>query len=268
LRRVTLSAGTTTTRATAARLANKVPEVTIFFWIVKVCATTVGETAADYLSETRGLGLTNTMYVVGAALAVVLVVQFRARRYVPFVYWLAVVLISIVGTLVTDNLVDNHGVALETTTTFFAVALAVTFAVWFASERTLSIHSITTPKREGFYWTAILFTFALGTAAGDLIAEKMDLGYAKSALLFGGMIGLVAVAYYVFKLREVPAFWAAYILTRPLGASFGDLFSQKRADGGFGLGTSGTTALFLTTILAVVAYLTLTKKDQAALDYA
>ena len=249
--------------SSAARMLNKVPEVTVFFWIIKVLATTVGETAADYLAETLGWGLTTTTYVVGAGLVAILVVQFRARKYVPWVYWLAVVLISIVGTLITDNLVDNHGVALETTTTIFAVALAATFAVWFASERTLSIHTIYTTKRESFYWLAILFTFALGTAAGDLIAERFDVGYFKSGLLFVSLIGLVTVAYYVWRLQEVVAFWMAYILTRPLGASIGDLLSQKHDAGGLGLGTTTTTFVFLLTILGVVAYLAQTKRDQA-----
>jgi uncharacterized membrane-anchored protein len=244
-------------------MLNKVPEVTAYFWIIKVLATTVGETAADFLNDKVGLGLTNTTYIVSALLVAALVAQFRGRKYIPPIYWVAVVLISIVGTLITDNLVDNHGVALTTTTTIFAVALAVTFSVWFAFERTLSIHTITTTRREGFYWAAILFTFALGTAAGDLIAEKVNIGYFLSVLLFGGMIGMVAVAHYKFKLREVPAFWAAYILTRPLGASMGDLLSQKRADGGLGLGTTVTTFVFLAAILAVVTFLTRTRKDRS-----
>jgi uncharacterized membrane-anchored protein len=164
-------------------MLNKVPEVTLFFWIIKVLATTVGETAADYLSVDLGLGLTATTYVMSALLAVVLVIQFRERRYTPSVYWLAVVLLSIVGTLITDNLVDHFGVSLETTTTLFAIALAITFGAWYASEKTLSIHTIYTTRRETFYWLAILWTFALGTAAGDLLAERLALGYWKSAVL-------------------------------------------------------------------------------------
>ena len=156
---------TTTTR----RMLNKVPEVTLYFWVIKILCTTVGETAADYLNENLGFGLTNTTYLVGALLIAALVFQFRARKYVPGIYWLAVVLISVVGTLITDNLVDNFGVALETTTIAFSIALAVTFAAWYRSEHTLSIHTIVTTRREAFYWLAILFTFALGTAAGDLV---------------------------------------------------------------------------------------------------
>src|SRR5205823_696686 len=193
-------------------------------------------------------------------LAAALWFQFRARRYVPVLYWTAVVLISVVGTLASDNLVDNLGVPLVVTTAAFSFALAVTFAVWFSKERTLSIHSIFTPRREAFYWLAILFTFSLGTAAGDLIAEQLNLGYWISALLFASVIAAVAVAHYRFRLGAVLAFWAAYIVTRPLGASIGDYLSQPRHDGGLGLGTTGTSALFLAAILGLVVYLTRTKR--------
>jgi uncharacterized membrane-anchored protein len=247
-----------------ATMLNKVPEVTLYFWIIKLLATTVGETAADYLNDNLGLGLTGTTYVMGAALIAVLAVQFRSRRYVPWVYWLAVVLISVVGTLITDNLVDNVGWSLQACTTIFAVALAATFLIWFAFEHTLSIHSIDTTRREAFYWLAILFTFALGTAAGDLVAEKLDIGYWRSALIFAGVIALVAVAHYGFHLAGIPAFWMAYIVTRPLGASLGDYLSQPKDAGGLALGTTGTSAIFLTAILAVVVYLSVTRKDQTA----
>lgn len=243
------------------RMLNKVPEVTFYFWVIKVLATTVGETAADFLNVNLHLGLTGTTVAMVVVLAVVLVVQFRADRYVAWVYWLAVVLISIVGTLITDNLVDNLGVPLEVTTAVFAVALAATFAAWYRSERTLSIHTIVTSRREGFYWAAILFTFALGTAAGDLLAESMDLGYWRSALIFGALIALVAAVYSRSWLGAVPAFWIAYVLTRPLGASLGDYLSQAPDDGGLGLGTVVTSVLFLATILALVVYLSITKRD-------
>jgi uncharacterized membrane-anchored protein len=245
-------------------MLNKVPEVTLYFWIIKVMCTTVGETAADNLNTNLNLGLTNTTYVMGALLLAVLVFQFRARKYIPGVYWLAVVLISVVGTLITDNLTDNFGVPLETTTIIFSIALAAIFAAWYATEKTLSIHSIFTTRREGFYWLAILFTFALGTAAGDLAAERLQLGYWPSAVMFGALIAIVAVAHYRFKLNAVLAFWVAYILTRPLGASIGDYLSQARADGGLGLGTTGTSALFLVTILGVVVFLTITRRDVIA----
>ena len=182
----------------------------------------------------------------------------------PFAYWLAVVLISVVGTLITDNLSDNLGVSLVLTTVVFSIALAVVFAVWWASERTLSIHTIFTTRREGFYWLAVLFTFALGTAAGDLTAERLDLGYLVVVGLFAGAIAVVAFAHYVLGLGPVLSFWLAYILTRPLGASIGDYLSQPRSDGGLGLGTTVTSFVFLAAILLVVVFLTVTRKDAPA----
>ncbi|MEI6579531.1 MAG: hypothetical protein WCN92_08745 [Eubacteriales bacterium] len=245
------------------QLLNKVPEITAFFWIIKILATTVGETAADFLNTNLNLGLTLTTFIMGGLLIATLFFQFKSKKYVPGIYWLAVVLISIVGTLITDNLVDNLGVPLKTTTIIFSIALAITFVVWYVSERTLSIHSIVTTKREVFYWSALLFTFALGTAAGDLVAEGLNIGYWKSAVMFVAMIGVVAIAFYVFKLHSVFAFWIVYILTRPLGASIGDFMSQARVNGGLALGTVGTSAIFLLTILAVVIFLSITKKDQS-----
>jgi uncharacterized membrane-anchored protein len=244
-------------------MRNKVPEVTVFFWIIKVLATTVGETAADFLNSNIGLGLAGTTVVMTLVLVVALVAQFRLRRYVPGVYWLTVVLISVVGTLITDNLTDGLGVPLELSTTVFALALAVTFAVWYAVERTLSIHSIVTVRREAFYWAAILFTFALGTAVGDLVDEKFGLGYWPTAVIVGLLIGAVAASHLAFGANAVLTFWIAYILTRPLGASLGDGFAQPRTDGGLGLGTTWTSLLFLVTILVVVAYLAVSKRDQS-----
>ncbi|MFE2032278.1 hypothetical protein ACFXBB_03245 [Streptomyces scopuliridis] len=245
---------------------NKVPEVTLYFWVIKILCTTVGETAADLLNANLGLGLTNTSYVMGALLVVALFFQFRARAYVPSLYWLSVVLISVVGTLVSDNLTDNLGVPLETTTWMFALALAVTFVAWYASERSLSIHTIHTRRREAFYWLAILFTFALGTSAGDLAAERLGLGYWVSAVMFAVLIAAVAVARFTLDFHAVWSFWIAYVLTRPLGASLGDYLSQARADGGLGLGTVGTSLLFLAVILGLVVFLTRSKRDVAPLD--
>ena len=242
-------------------LLNKVPEVTLYFWLIKIMCTTVGETAADYVNDTLGLGLTNTSYAAGALLAVLLLVQFRLPRYVPVAYWAAVVVISVFGTLITDNLTDQAGVALTLTTPVFAALLIVVFAVWFAQERTLSIHSIVTFKREAFYWLAVLVTFALGTAAGDLIGEKANLGYALSIVVFGVAIGAVAVAYFAFSMDAVLAFWLAYILTRPLGASIGDFLSQS-SNGGIGLGATATSYVFVGCIVALVTFLTITKRDR------
>jgi uncharacterized membrane-anchored protein len=250
------------------QMLNKVPEITLFFWIIKILCTTIGETAADYLDGHLGLGLSGTSLVMGALLVVALGVQFRSQRYVPTVYWVTVVLISVVGTLITDNLTDNFGVSLVTTTVVFGIALAATFAAWYASERTLSIHTIVTARREGFYWLAILFTFALGTAAGDLTAERFSVGYWQSAILFGALIAAVTIGHYRFGLGSVTAFWAAYVLTRPLGASLGDYLSQPIGDGGLGIGTTDTSLIFLTTILALVAYLTVTRADQPRIETA
>ncbi|MDG3013718.1 hypothetical protein [Speluncibacter jeojiensis] len=249
---------------TARRLLCKVPEVTVFFWIIKILATTTGETFADYLNMTLGLGLQTTTVVMGIALIVALIAQFRADRYIPWLYWLNVVLISIVGTLITDNLTDGLGVPLTVSTTVFSILLIATFIAWYAKEKTLSIHSIYTRRREGFYWLAILFTFALGTAFGDMIAEKFSLGYPLSLLLFAGLFALVAVATLGFKLNAVLGFWLAYILTRPLGASLGDLLSQPRDAGGVGIGTTVTSVVFLAVIVALVAFLTVTKRDVGA----
>ena len=243
------------------QMLNKVPEITLYFWIIKVLCTTVGETFADFLNTNLHLGLTKTTYAMGSLLIVALLFQFGFRRYVPGVYWLAVVLLSVVGTLITDNLTDNFGVSLVAATVAFGILLALTFAAWYAAEKTLSVHTIQTTRREAFYWSAILFTFALGTAAGDLVAERMHLGYLVSALVFGALIAVVAFAHVRFKLNGILAFWIAYVLTRPLGASLGDLLSQGRGAGGLGLGTVGTSALFLATILGLVIYVAITKKD-------
>jgi uncharacterized membrane-anchored protein len=242
-------------------MLNKVPEVTLYFWIIKVLCTTVGESFADYINETLGFGLTNTTILFSAGLAIALVAQFRLRRYVPGVYWLAVVLISVVGTLLTDNLTDGRGVPLWISTTVFAVLLAVVFSVWYLRERTLSIHSIVTTPREAFYWLTVLVTFALGTAAGDWTLELTGWGPGKSVLLPAALIGAVYVAWKLGA-GSVLCFWLAYILTRPLGANIGDYLSSSRSDGGLGLGTLGTSVLFLGTILAVVMFLTKTHKDQ------
>jgi uncharacterized membrane-anchored protein len=260
---MTATTSPTANRSVARQMLNKVPEITLFFWVIKIMCTTIGETAADYLNENLGFGLTKTTYVAGALLLVLLAVQFRLRRYVPPAYWAVVVVISVFGTLITDNMTDHYNVQLTTSTIVFSIVLACVFAIWYAFERTLSIHTIITTRRESFYWLAILFTFALGTAAGDLSAEKFDLGYGVSIAIFGGMIALVAFAHYVFKLNAVLSFWLAYILTRPLGASIGDFMSQKSHKyGGLGLGTTGTSYIFLGCILALVTYLSITKRDQ------
>jgi uncharacterized membrane-anchored protein len=246
----------------AADMLNKVPEVTLAFWIIKIMSTTVGETGADYLAVHIGLGTAVTTGITVSLLLVALLLQLRMRRYVPWIYWLTVVLVSIVGTQITDVLTDKLGISLYTSTAAFSIVLAATFAVWYRTARTLSIHTIVTTRRELFYWAAILFTFALGTAAGDLATEALGLGFNVGVLAFGALIAAIATAYYLGA-NAVLTFWLAYILTRPLGASLGDLLSQARAYGGLGLGTVYTSIAFLTIIVALVAFISFdTRREQ------
>jgi uncharacterized membrane-anchored protein len=244
-----------------AHLVNRVPEVTLYFWLIKILCTTVGQTFARYLDQTLGFGLTTTTIVMGLASLVALAVQFRVRRYVPSVYWLTVVLISVFGTLLADYLTDGHGVPTSVTTPVFAVLLGVSITVWWLVERTLSLHTIRTPRREAFYWLAILLTFALGTAGGDLLSERLGFGHLTAVLLYAAAIGVVALARYGFRMGAVLGFWLAYVLSRPLGASIGDYMSQSRRDGALGLGTTATSVIFLGAILALVVFLTVTRND-------
>ncbi len=262
--RMSSTSANTPIGATIEKAINRVPEVTLYFWIIKILATTVGETAADYLNTTLNFGLSKTTYVMSALLAIALIVQFALKRYVPAVYWLAVVLISVVGTLITDNLTDHLGISLYTTTAVFSAALALTFLAWFISEHTLSIHTIHTARRESFYWLTVLFTFSLGTAAGDLVAEKMAVGYLASAVIFAVAIAIIYGSHLVLRLNAVFAFWIAYILTRPLGASIGDELSQTKGHGGLGLGTTVTSFIFLAVIALVVSFLSITRLDREA----
>ena len=241
-------------------LLNKVPEVTIFFWIIKILCTTVGESAADFLNYNLNWGLTGTSIATGALFVLVLVAQLSLRRYIASVYWLTVVLVSVFGTLITDNMTDHLGVPLETSTIAFSVLLGLVFLIWYLSEKTLSIHSIYTRRREGFYWLAVLVTFALGTAAGDLVSEGLGVGYLRTGLLCAGLISAITIAWRL-GLNAVLAFWIAYILTRPLGASIGDYMAQPTSNGGLNLGVTVTSVIFLIAILAVVIYLSIRKPD-------
>ena len=239
------------TTPSASNWLNKVPEVTLAFWIIKIMSTTVGETGADFLAVNAGFGQAVTRAVTGALLALALFMQLRTRRYTPWIYWLTVVLVSVVGTQITDLLTDGLGVSLYVSTSAFAVALAGIFAVWFWAEHTLSINKIFTRRRELFYWSAILCTFALGTAAGDLATEALGLGFTWGAVSFGTMI---AITYAAWRMggNAVLTFWIGYILTRPFGAALGDLLTQAKAYGGLGMGAMWTSALFLTVIVMLV----------------
>ena len=230
---------------------NKVPEVTLSFWIIKIMSTTLGETGADFLAVNAGFGQGLTRTVMGALLAVALFTQLRTRRYTPWIYWLTVVLVSVVGTQITDLLTDGLGVSLYVSTSVFAVALAAIFFVWYRVERTLSIHDIVTRNRELFYWSAILCTFALGTAAGDLATEALGLGFTWGAVAFGTLIGLTYAAWRMGG-NAVLTFWIGYILTRPFGAALGDLLTQAKTYGGLGMGAMWTSALFLSVIVMLV----------------
>jgi len=244
------------------KVLNRVPEVTVAFWIIKILATTVGETAADYLNMEMKIGLVNTSYIMSGILLILLLNQFRLKRYIPVSYWLVVVFMSVTGTLITDSLIDIFSVSLVTTTIAFSIFLLLIFGFWYLAEKNLAMHSINTAKRELFYWAAILFTFALGTATGDLLAETLQLGYTQAALIFGTAIATITISYQYFRMNGILAFWLAYILTRPLGASIGDLLSQPFANGGFGLGTTMTSILFLVVIVTFVTLLTLNQKRQ------
>ncbi|MBE7940121.1 MULTISPECIES: hypothetical protein [Ramlibacter] len=240
----------------APALWNKVPAITLTFWVIKVLSTTVGETGADYLAVHVGLGAALTTGLMSTLLVAALVLQLSRRRYVPWIYWLTVVLLSVVGTQITDILTDTLNVSLYVSTAVFAVLLAAWFWVWHRAEGTLSINAIDTRSRELFYWGAVLVTFALGTAAGDLATEALGLGFRLGVLGFGLLIVAIAAAQRA-GLNAVLAFWLAYILTRPLGASLGDLLAQAREYGGIGLGTVVTSALFLAVIAALVLFISL-----------
>lgn len=239
-------------KPTSANWLNKVPEVTLSFWVIKIMSTTVGETGADFLAVNAGWGQGMTRAIMATLLAVALLVQLRKRCYTPWIYWLTVVLVSVVGTQITDLLTDGLGVSLYVSTSVFAVVLAAIFAVWYWVERTLSMHEIVTRNRELFYWSAILCTFALGTAAGDLATEALGLGFTWGALSFGA---LIAATYAVWRMggNAVLTFWIGYILTRPFGAALGDLLTQAKTYGGLGMGAMWTSALFLTVIVMLVA---------------
>ncbi|ALI03799.1 hypothetical protein C1Y08_18640 [Pseudomonas sp. FW306-02-F02-AA] len=237
---------------TKADWLNKVPEVTLSFWVIKIMSTTVGETGADFLAVDAGLGQGVTSIGMAVLLAIALFGQLRTRAYSPWIYWLTVVLVSVVGTQITDVLTDKMGISLYASTAVFSVLLAINFMIWYGLERSLSITEIVTPRRELFYWATVLCTFALGTAAGDLATEALGLGFTLGAVIFGALIGVTFAAWRLGG-NTVLTFWIAYILTRPFGASLGDLLTQAKTYGGFGMGAMWTSAMFLSVILILVA---------------
>jgi uncharacterized membrane-anchored protein len=246
------------THARIRRMANKVPEVTVYFWIIKVLTTGMGETASDFLART--LGNVPAVGLGAVALLGSLAVQFTVRRYVAWVYWTAIVMVSVFGTMAADVLHVGLGVPYTLSTPLFMVALAAVFALWYASERTLSIHAITTRRRETFYWAAVLATFALGTAAGDLTAT-IGLGYLGSAVLFAAAICVPAVAHRGGLLGAVTAFWSAYVITRPLGASIADWMALPHDRGGLDWGLGPVTLAWTVAILGFVTYLAVSRRD-------
>jgi uncharacterized membrane-anchored protein len=240
-------------------LARKVPEITLIFWVAKLLTTAMGESTSDYLVFRINPYVAVGLGAIGLAIALSL--QFSVRRYIAWIYWLAVAMVAIFGTMAADAIHIQLGIPYIVSTVFFAVSLAVIFAVWYGSEKTLSIHSINSQRREAFYWLTVMATFALGTAAGDLTAITLGLGYLSSGLLFTGLILLPALAYWKLRLNEVFTFWFAYILTRPLGASFADWAGKSHGVGGLGLGDLPVSAVLAILIIIAVVYMTLSRTE-------
>ena len=240
-------------------IIRKVPEITAYFWIIKLLTTAMGEVTSDYLVHRFNPYIAVALGSI--CLAVALILQFLVRRYVAWIYWLAVAMVAVFGTMAADILHVGFGIPYIVSTAFFSITLAVIFVAWYVSEKTLSIHSIYTRRREMFYWATVMATFALGTAAGDMTAITMHIGYFVSGVMFAILISLPALAYWLFHLNDIFAFWLAYILTRPLGATFADWVGKPKSLSGLGLGT-GLVSLCLTILIVIfVGYLTVTRKD-------
>lgn len=237
-------------------MLNKVPEVTLVFWITKILTTGMGEVFSDYLC--RQIDPIIAVLLCAFGLIAALALQLLAKRYVTWIYWFNVVMVSVFGTMAADVLHVGLGIPYIVSTLFFAIALIVIFIVWYACEKTLSVHSIATFRRELFYWAAVLTTFALGTAAGDMTATSLNLGYFSSGILFTFLIAIPAVAYKLFHINEITSFWFAYILTRPLGASFADWMGVSQDRGGLGFGTGYVSLVLALLIVGLVSYLTVT----------
>ncbi len=236
----------------------KVPEITLIFWVLKLLTTGMGESMSDFLGQ-HSVPIAGAIGVFGLWFALWL--QLRQNEYRAPIYWFAVMMVAIFGTMAADGIHDGASIPYAVTTPLFACVVAGVFFLWYRSEGTLSIHSIVTRRREGFYWAAVLATFALGTAAGDLTATSLNLGFFGSVLLFTAIIAIPAVGWWRFTLNPIVAFWFAYIVTRPLGASFADWFSKPPSITGLGLGDGTVSALALIVFIALVAYVTVTKPD-------
>lgn len=244
---------------TTTKLLRKVPEVTVIFWVAKLLTTAMGESISDWLVNK----INPYVAVMGGAvaLAIALSLQFYARKYVAWVYWLAAAMVAVFGTMAADAVHKQLGVPYALSSAVFAIALVVIFAAWHKSEGTLSIHTITTRRREVFYWLTVMATFALGTATGDLTAYTFGLGYFGSALLFIGIILIPALGFWFFGLNEVAAFWAAYIITRPLGASFADWFGKPHSTTGLGFGDGIVSFVLFILLACVIGYMTLDRSE-------
>jgi uncharacterized membrane-anchored protein len=248
-------------RLLSRRTFRKVPELTLYFWIIKLLSTAMGESSSDYLVFHINPYVAVVVACIG--LLVALVIQLRAPRYVAWIYWLAVVMVAVFGTMVADVLHVVLGIAYIVSTVSLAISLALIFAAWYGSEKTLSIHSIDTPRRELFYWATVMATFALGTAAGDLTAATLGLGYLLSAVFFAVLFVIPAIGYRLFGWAEVVSFWIAYVITRPLGASVADWLG-KPILGGLGIGDEKVAVALTILIVIFVAYLAVTRKDVKA----
>jgi len=240
---------------------NRVAGLTLFFWIVKILSTTVGETAADFVSVNMNLGLVGTTLLMGVITIGATLWNFKAKKYFAPAYWFLIVMMSIEGTLITDILVDQFSISLISLIILFSVLLATGFYLWYKAEGTLSIHKINNDKRESFYWLIVLTTFALGTAVGDTVSEYLSFGYFNSLILFSAIFLVAGGLFFAKIIDGVTSFWIAFIVTRPIGASLGDLFIQTPADGGLGISAGTINITFFTIIIAIVVYLTISKMD-------
>lgn len=249
------------TQNVTQKLMARVAGLTVFFWVIKILSTTVGETAADFINADLGLGLLKTTLLMGMVTICSVAWQFRMKKYYAPAYWLLVIMMSIEGTLITDLMVDNFGVSLVPLDVIFTIMMLGVFYLWYKKEGTLSIHSITTEKREIFYWNIVLISFALGTGLGDTVSEYLNVGYFNSLIIFSFIFLLSGWLYSAKALNGVAAFWIAFIVTRPIGASLGDLMIQLPQDGGIGLGLSLVNVIFFMVITGLIAYLTMTRLD-------